>query len=156
MSLSSEHDLAMPFLSLSHLLNQQEGLAPYLPKIEQIRELNSRFQRCLPQELKNLAYITRLEDEGAVLRVETSLNAVAARLRQLGPSLVAKLGLAPSPTLKVTLRPTVTRFPSSPTQDLTVRTLQEFEELAEVLTPSPLQNAIHSLLRQRGRPQKEG
>ncbi|WP_297479398.1 hypothetical protein [Ferrovum sp.] len=146
----------MPFLPLSHLLSQQEGLAPHLPKIEQIRELNGRFQRCLPQELRELAHITRLEEDGAVLRVETSLNAVAARLRQLGPSLGAGLGLARPPVLKVALRPAVTRPPQSSAQNLTVRTLQEFEDLAGTLTPSPLQNAIHSLLRQRGRPQKDG
>ena len=146
----------MPFLSLSQLLNQQESLAVHLPRIEQIRMLNNRFQQCLPQELRDLAHITRLEENGTVLRVETSLNAVAARLRQLGPSLGTRLGLAPPPALKVAMRPAVTRPPLSCTQDLTVRTLQEFSDLAETLTPSPLQNAIHSLLRHRGLLQKDG
>jgi hypothetical protein len=139
--------------ALQEILNADQAFGALQSRVQSLTALQQAWQAALPASLRPYARVVGVE--GCRLVVETESSAVAAKLRQLAPSLsraiaqvqpelsALRLQVAPS-----TNRPTARVRPAQP---LSPETLRHFEALAETLAPGPLKTAVEHLLEARKR-----
>lgn len=142
--------------SFQHYLDSGDALGRLSPRVKRLADLNRAYAGAVPELLGSASGVARLEAGTVYLWARD--GAVAAKLRQLTPMLLAKLRKrAPECTairVSVQVRGWSSRAVEREPRSLGPVGSTALRELAESLPPSPLRSALTRLAR-RGRDRSE-
>jgi len=136
---------------LQDILHGDQALGALQSQMQSLTALQQAWQAALPESLRPHSRVVGVE--GKRLLVETESNAMAAKLRQLIPSLSRAIAQV-QPELsavRLLVAPAASRVAPRvrPAQPLSPEALGHFAALAETLAPSPLKTAVERLLKAR-------
>lgn len=136
---------------LQDILHRDQAFGALQSQVQSLTALQRAWQAALPESLRPYSRVVGME--GGRLLVETESNAMAAKLRQLTPSLARAIAQVQPEisTLRLQVAPSASRMAARvrPAQPLSPETLSHFAALAETLAPSPLKTAVERLLEAR-------
>ncbi len=139
--------------ALLDILHRDQVFGALNTRMQSLTALQRAWQAALPASLRPHSRVVGVE--GNRLLVETESNAMAAKLRQLAPTLTRAIAQVQPElaSLRLQVAPTASRVPARrrPSQPLSPEALGHFEALAETLPPSPLKAAVERLLETRKR-----
>ncbi|MHB8354331.1 MAG: DciA family protein [Burkholderiales bacterium] len=137
--------------ALQDILHRDQAFGALQSQVQSLTALQQAWQAALPLSLRPHSRVIGVE--GNRLLVETESNAMAAKLRQLTPSLSRAIAQVQPEisSLRLMVAPEASRGPVRvrPAQPLTAEALGHFAALAETLAPSPLKTAVERLLEAR-------
>lgn len=138
------------FRRVGDLLNEDRSLSPVTRWHERLQRLNAALAPHLPAELRRQVRVASHEGQRISLMVRS--NAVAARLRQLTPRLVAALRAAGIPVTELQLRVDPQQTGQRPQKErlLTPHAQEALAALQEQLPDGPVKAAV-ARLRHTGR-----
>ena len=137
--------------ALQEILHADQAFGALQSRVQSLTALQRAWQAALPASLRPHSRVVGVE--GSRLVVETESSAMAAKLRQLAPSLSRAIAeVQPElSSLRLQVAPTANRIAPRvrPAQPLSAEALDHFEALAGALAPSPLKTAVERLLKAR-------
>lgn len=139
--------------SLETYLEAADGAANVLAHARLLTRLARLFKEIAPPHLGEASRLVNYKSGTVVIHAES--GAVATKLRQLAPTLVAgfcKRGVECSGVqIKVQARETSEQSRTSPPKPLTARAAGEIESLRDLLPESPLRAALQTFLERAAR-----
>jgi hypothetical protein len=138
---------------LQDILREDSALAQLQGRMAQLAPMQKVWRQAVPHPLVDYAEITGIEGDALLVRARG--GAVAAKLKQMVPSLTRILSesFPDIKTLKIQVAtpesPPIVRH--RPGQGLSPTGLGYFKELCDTLPPSPLKKAIERLIKERQR-----
>ena len=131
---------------LRSVLRTSPDLHPVLAQVGRLQRLQAEYQRLAPASLAASSQVVRLDNACLTLLADNA--AVAAKLRQLGPSLAGDLRSRGIEVDLVRVRVGVRNAPppKAPAQRLGDKARQEVAQLAESLEDTELGAALAHLL----------
>jgi len=143
---------------LQDYLEAGDALGRLHHRASRLAALESAYAEVAPEHLSEVSGVSRLESGTLVLW--TGSGAVAAKLRQLAPTLLSQLRKrAPECTsIRVTVQVDKHPFPRSPLpeRELGEPSVEALRDLAETLPPSPLRSALARLATRNRRRSEDG
>ncbi len=134
--------------ALQDILHGDQAFGALQSQVQSLSALQRAWQGALPESLRPHSRVVGVE--GNRLVVETHSNAMAAKLRQLTPSLSRAIAQVQPEiaALRLLVTPAASRVAAAvrPAQPLSPEALRHFAALAETLSPSPLKTAVQRLL----------
>jgi hypothetical protein len=139
--------------ALQEILRADQAFGALQSRVQSLTSLQQAWQAALPASLRPHSRVVGVD--GNRLVVETESSAMAAKLRQLAPSLSRAIAQVQPEisALRLQVAPSANRVAPRmrPAQPLSPETLRHFETLAGTLAPSPLKTAVERLLEARKR-----
>jgi len=136
--------------SLKSLLSGSAALRPLLAHVQQLNQWQARYLEFAPPSLARSSRVGQVEQGHLILLADN--GAVAAKLRQMLPTLLEEFQRRSCPIREIWVRVEVTarvvRRPSAHLLSPPAR--QAVGELAGTLADSPLKNALERLLQRGG------
>ncbi len=143
---------------LQDYLEAGDALGRLHHRASRLAELEKAYAEAAPEQLSAASGVSRLESDTLILWAEN--GAVAAKLRQLAPTLMSRLRTRATEftAIRVTVQVPAegaTR-PSIPARVLGEQGAAALDNLAESLSPSPLKSALTQLATRNRRRSKDG
>ena len=141
---------------LQDILRDDSTLTQLQGRMAQLAPVQKVWRQVVPHPLVDYAEITGVEGDALLIRARG--GAVAAKLKQMAPSLTRALSQS-FPEIK-TLKIQVSTPESPPIirhrtgHGLSSTGLGYFQELCDTLPPSPLKDAIERLIKERQEPRR--
>lgn len=148
----------MPLRKLGAFLGASDELKTLSARTRRLRELQTLYLRSAPRELASASRVKNYRT--GTLVVSADNPAVAAKLKQLTPTLLAALRETESEITSVRIEVQVggaarERRPQPQKTPLTAEAVQGFAELSKRVPDGPLKSALANLVRhhRRGKPE---
>ena len=141
--------------SLESYLDAAEGAGKVLAHARLLMKLTALYQEIAPAHLGQASSLANFKS--GIIVIHAASGAVAAKLRQLAPTLAdgfSRRGVECNGVqIKVQARKTAAQSTTSTTKPLTLRTSHTLEGLRDSLPSSPLRAALETLLSRSARTQ---
>ena len=142
----------MPARKLGSYLGDSSRLQALTRQVRHLAAIERAWKEIAPAPLAAAASVGALQQQTLVIFATN--GAVAAKLRQLLPSLLGKIQKrgfeVTAIRIEVQAAPRRAREPRTKTAALSPRALKNLSELEQKLQDSPLKNALQRLLRRHG------
>ena len=139
--------------SLESYLDAADGAGKVLAHARLLMKLTQLYQEIAPAHLGQASHLANYKS--GIVVIHAASGAVAAKLRQLAPTLAdgfSKRGVECNGVqIKVQARKTAAQSSTSTTKPLTLRTSHTLEGLRDSLPSSPLRAALATLLERAAR-----
>lgn len=140
----------MPLHTIGDLLGAAEELRTLSARARRLRELQTLYVGSAPRELAQSSRVRNLR--GGTLLVSADNAAVAAKLRQLAPTLLASIRKNEAEVTGIRIEVQVSgalheRVPGSRKKPLPADAIQEFDGLAKRIPDGSLKSALARLVR---------
>jgi hypothetical protein len=134
--------------TLENYLEASDGAGKILAHARLLVKLTHLYQKIAPAHLSQASTLANYKS--GIIVIHATNGAVAAKLRQLAPTLVdgfSKMGIECNDVqVKVQARENNAQSTTSTLKPLSIRTTKELDELRDHLPQSPLRSALENLL----------
>lgn len=146
----------MPLSKIGSLLNASDELKALSARTRRLQELQALYLRCAPRELVGSSRVKNFRT--GTLFVSADNSAVAAKLRQLAPTVLASIRENESEVTGLRIEVQVSgaaheRHAQSRKVALSPVALDKLEELSREVADAGLKKALARLVRRHGRPE---
>ena len=140
----------MPLRTIGNLLGATDELKVLSARARRLRELQSLYAGSAPRELAVLSRVKNLR--AGTLLISADNAAVAAKLKQLAPTLLASLRKSEAEITGIRIEVQVSgalheRTPKSRKTPLTADAIQEFDALEKRMPDGALKSALARMVR---------
>ena len=140
----------MPLHTIGDLLGATEELRTLSARARRLRELQTLYVGSAPRELAQSSRVRNLR--GGTLLISADNAAIAAKLKQLAPTLLASIRKSEAEITGIRIEVQVSgalheRIPKSRKTPLTADAIQEFDSLAKRVPDGNLKAALTRLVR---------
>ena len=144
----------MPLHAIGKLLVATDELKALSARMRRLLELQTLYARSAPRELANASRVKNLRT--GTLLVSADNAAVAAKLKQLAPTLLASIRKTEAEITGLRIEVQVSgaaheRAPESKKKALSPDAVQKFDELAKQVEDGDLKTALANLVRRHKR-----
>lgn len=149
----------MPLRKLGSLLGASEELKALSARTRRLRELQTLYLGSAPRELARASRVKSYRAGTLVISADNA--AVASKLKQLAPTLLAAIRKTEAEITSVRIEVQVTgaaheRRPEPRKSALTPEAVQAFASLSRQVDEGPLKDALSRLVRHHGRGKARG
>jgi len=144
----------MPLHPLGKLLGATDELKALSARMRRLRELQTLYVRSAPRELASASRVKNLRT--GTLLVSADNAAIAAKLKQLAPTLLASIRKTEAEVTGLRIEVQVSgaaheRRPKSKKRPLSTDAIEKFDELAKRVEDGGLKTALANLVRRHKR-----
>lgn len=145
----------MPLIRIGQLLGASAELKTVSARTRRMRELQTLYSASAPADLAKASRVKNLREGTLVIAADNA--AIAAKLRQVAPRVLAKIGQSDPTITEVRVQVQVsgrarTALPASRKSPLSAAALKKIEALSKHVESEELSSALARLVRHQRRP----